>query len=52
MRGRSPKYSLDRYRPPSHEMIPFEEEPPEVHPEYLKELKRNGITEAVSVVKE
>jgi mannose-6-phosphate isomerase-like protein (cupin superfamily) len=52
MRGRSPKYSQDKYRPILHDMIPFEDEPPEVHPEYLAELKKNGITEAVSVVKE
>jgi len=52
MRGHSPKYSQDKYRPILHDMIPFEEEPPEVHLEYLAELKRNGITEAVSVVKE
>ena len=52
MRGRSPKYSQDRYRTPLHDMIPFEEEPPEIHKEYLEELAQNGITEVVSVVKE
>jgi hypothetical protein len=33
-------------------MIPFEDEPPEVHAEYLRELAKNGVKEAVSVVKE
>ena len=33
-------------------MIPFDEEPPEVHKEYLRELAKNGVTEAVSVIKE
>ncbi|HEX2385994.1 MAG TPA: cupin domain-containing protein [Candidatus Binatia bacterium] len=52
MRGRSPKYSQDRYRPTLHDMLPLDMEPPEVHPEYLAEIARNGITEAVSVVQE
>ncbi|HXG51897.1 MAG TPA: cupin domain-containing protein [candidate division Zixibacteria bacterium] len=45
MRGRSPKYSQDRYRTPLHYMLPFEEEPPEIQAEYLRELEKNGIEE-------
>jgi quercetin dioxygenase-like cupin family protein len=52
MRGRSPKYSQDRYRTPLHYMIPFDEEPPEIHPEYLRELAKNGVKTSVSIVKE
>ncbi|MGH7836011.1 MAG: ethanolamine ammonia lyase-activating protein [Candidatus Binatia bacterium] len=52
MRGRSPKYSQDRYRTKLHEMIPFDEEPPEIHPEYLRELEKNGVKTEISVVEE
>jgi quercetin dioxygenase-like cupin family protein len=52
MRGRSPKYSQDRYRTKLHEMIPFDEEPPEIHPEYLRELRKNGVKSEISVVEE
>jgi len=52
MRGRSPKFSQDRYRTKLHEMIPFDEEPPDIHPMYLEELKRKGVKSAVSVVEE
>ena len=43
MRGRSPKFSQDRFRTKLHEMIPFDEEPADVHPMYLAELKRKGV---------
>jgi hypothetical protein len=33
-------------------MIPFDEEPPEVHPMYLAELKRKGVKSEISVVEE
>jgi hypothetical protein len=33
-------------------MIPFEEEPPEIHPMFLAELKRKGVISDVSVVEE
>ena len=52
MRGRSPKFSQDRFRTKLHEMIPFEEEPPEVHPMFLAELKRKGVKSEISVVEE
>ena len=52
MRGRSPKYSQDRYRTKLHEMIPFDEEPPDIHPMYLEELRKKGVKSAVSLVEE
>jgi quercetin dioxygenase-like cupin family protein len=52
MRGRSPKYSQDRYRTKLHEMIPFDEEPPDIHPEFLRELEKNGVKGEISVVEE
>ena len=52
MRGRSPKYSQDRFRTKLHEMIPFDEEPPDIHPMYLEELKRKGVNSEISVVEE
>lgn len=52
MRGRSPKYSQDRYRTPLHYMIPFDEEPPDIHPEYLRELAKNGVKTDVAIIKE
>jgi hypothetical protein len=33
-------------------MIPFDEEPPDVHPTYLDELKRKGVKSEISVVEE
>ena len=52
MRGRSPKYSQDRYRTKLHEMIPFDEEPADIHPMYLEELRRKGVKTEISVVEE
>jgi hypothetical protein len=52
MRGRSPKYSQDRFRTKLHEMIPIEEEPADIHPVFLAELKRNGVESEVSLVEE
>jgi hypothetical protein len=52
MRGRSPKYSQDRFRTKLHEMIPFDEEPAEVHPMFLEELKRKGVKSEISLVEE
>ena len=43
MRGSSPKYSQDRYRTKLHDMLPFNEEPPDIHPEYLRDLAKNGV---------
>lgn len=50
MRGRSPKFSQDRYRTPLHYMIPFDEEPPEIHQEYLAALKKNGVKAEINIV--
>jgi hypothetical protein len=50
MRGRSPKFSQDRYRTPLHYMIPFDEEPPEIQQEYLEALKKNGVDAEISIV--
>jgi hypothetical protein len=33
-------------------MIPFDEEPPDIHPMYLEELKRKGIKGEVQLVEE
>jgi hypothetical protein len=52
MRGRSPKYSQDRFRTKLHEMIPFDEEPRDIHAMYLEELKRKGVKSEISVVEE
>jgi hypothetical protein len=52
MRGRSPKFSQDRFRTKLHEMIPFDEEPAEIHPMFLEELKRKGVKSEISVVEE
>jgi hypothetical protein len=52
MRGRSPKFSQDRFRTKLHEMIPFEEEPPEIHRMFLAELKQKGVKSEISVVEE
>jgi hypothetical protein len=50
MRGRSPKFSQDRYRTPLHYMIPFDEEPPEIQQEYLAALKENGVDAEINIV--
>ena len=50
MRGDSPKYSHDRFRNPLWTMIPLEEEPPEIHQEFLQVLQKNGVDAAASVV--
>jgi len=50
MRGRSPKFSQDRYRTPLHYMIPFDEEPPEIQQEYLEALKKNGVDAEINIV--
>ncbi|MGZ8484405.1 MAG: hypothetical protein ACXW6R_10735, partial [Candidatus Binatia bacterium] len=52
MRGRSPKFSQDRFRTKLHEMIPLDEEPADIHPMYLAELQRNGVKSEISVVEE
>lgn len=52
IRGRSPKYTQDRYRPPLYQMIPLEEEPPDIHRDYLEELAAKGIRAEISIVKE
>ena len=52
MRGRSPKYSQDRFRTKLHEMLPLEEEPSDIHPMFLEELKRKGVKSQVSLVEE
>jgi quercetin dioxygenase-like cupin family protein len=52
MRGDSPKYSHDRFRNPLWTMIPFAEEPPEIHRDYLEILKHKGVTAAVSLVED
>ncbi|MBI3062711.1 MAG: hypothetical protein HYY83_12120, partial [Deltaproteobacteria bacterium] len=52
MRGSSPKHSQDRYRTKLHDMLPFDEEPPQLHQEYLRELAKNGVKAKISVVEE
>ena len=52
MRGDSPKYSHDRFRNPLWTMIPMDEEPAEIHREYLQELERKGVEATVSVVED
>jgi len=52
MRGASPKHSQDRYRTKLHDMLPFDEEPPQLHQEYLRELAKNGVQAKISVVEE
>ena len=52
MRGDSPKYSHDRFRNPLWTMIPMDEEPPEIHREYVRELARRGVQADVSVVED
>ena len=52
IRGESPKYSHDRFRNPLWTMIPMNEEPPEIHREYVEILAKNGVKAAVSVVED
>ena len=52
VRGDSPKYSHDRFRNPLWTMIPMDEEPPEIHREYLQDLARKGVKADVSVVED
>jgi hypothetical protein len=33
-------------------MIPLDEEPADIHPMYLEELKKNGVKSEISVVEE
>jgi hypothetical protein len=50
VRGDSPKYSHDRFRNPLWTMIPLDEEPPEIHREFVETLKDKGIETSASVV--
>lgn len=52
MRGDSPKYSHDRFRNPLWTMIPMNEEPPEIHREYVRILRDKGVEAAVQVVED
>lgn len=53
MRGNSPKHGRgSRFIPQLYDMIPLEEEPPEVHREYLEELTKKGIKANVTIVQE
>jgi quercetin dioxygenase-like cupin family protein len=52
IRGDSPKYSHDRFRNPLWTMIPMNEEPAEIHREYVEILAKNGVQAAVSVVED
>ena len=52
VRGDSPKYSHDRFRNPLWTMIPMEDEPPEIHREYVQILREKGVQAAVSVVED
>jgi quercetin dioxygenase-like cupin family protein len=52
MRGDSPKYSHDRFRNPLWTMIPMEDEPPEIHREYVRILRDRGVQAVVSVVED
>jgi hypothetical protein len=52
IRGESPKYCHDRFRNPLWTMIPMEEEPPEIHRQYLDELARKGVKAEVSIVED
>jgi hypothetical protein len=52
MRGDSPKYSHDRFRNPLWTMIPMNEEPAEIHREYVKILGDKGVQAAASVVED
>jgi quercetin dioxygenase-like cupin family protein len=52
IRGDSPKYSHDRFRNPLWTMIPMDEEPPEIHREYVQILGEKGVKAAVSVVED
>ena len=50
IRGDSPKYSHDRFRNPLWTMIPMNEEPPDIHREYVDVLKEKGVKTSVSGV--
>ena len=52
IRGRSPKYTTDRFPNPLWNMLTIDEEPAGVHDAYLADLAKNGVTAEVSVVKE
>ena len=52
MRGESPRYSHDRFRNPLWTMIPMDEEPAEIHREFVAELARKGVKAEVSVVED
>ena len=52
VRGESPKYSHDRFRNPLWTMIPMEEEPPEIHRDYVWELAGKGVRAEVLVVED
>jgi hypothetical protein len=52
VRGESPRYSHDRFRNPLWTMIPMDEEPGEIHREYVAELVRKGVQAEVSVVED
>jgi hypothetical protein len=52
VRGTSPKYVHDRFRNAMHQMIPLQEEPPEIHREFVQELARKGIKAEISVVED
>ena len=52
IRGRSPKYTSDRFPNPLWNMLMIDEEPAGIHERYLRDLERNGVNAEVSVVRE
>jgi hypothetical protein len=52
IRGESPKYSHDRFLNPLWQMIPMDQEAPEIRRGYLAELARKGVEAEVSVVED
>jgi len=52
MRGDSPNYSHDRFRNPLWTMISMEDEPPEIHREYVRILRDRGVQAADTVVED
>jgi len=52
VRGESPKYSHDRFRNPLWTMIPIDEEPPEIHRDYVRHLTSKGVKAEVQVVED
>ena len=52
IRGRSPKYTTDRFPNPLWNMLTIDEEPGGIHQAYVADLAKNGVTAEVSVVKE